>query len=511
MAVVSLAQCARRGPQPGLSAHCDGSDGPRLVRESDLRFHAALSDRRPCGMRLQVHQAYTGHVAGDNQVAEVGQSLEADSRGSGLFQGFEGYVTPDEQEYSLALRNGMVVPDTNILLNLYRYRADARDDLLAVLAKLADRLWVPHQVILEFWRNREEVLRDPRDTKRSIGDIKDLREKAERSLRTWANRISLPSDRLPHLLDSLNAAFQDVVDEIDKFTDASAAESSRNTNKDPVVCALEPILHRRVGAPLSAKAYDEAVAEGLRRVEQRLPPGYMDKKKGDETAAGDYLVWEQVLVEASERQCDVVFVTGDVKEDWWREVHGERRGPRIELVDELRERTGGTSRLYMLRPTQLLDYAGAALEVTVREESVEDADRVEKFLSEPAETLPWGGWNTPAITRLLAQLEIEAQVRATAIRTAAQQGGFVSREQVYQIGDYAEDRSLRGFTRPINRLAQILREQNYLPEGAVDLLWAVYNDDSPATGWAAGFRIHPEIMPLFSQLEAGQAGPDSAS
>src|SRR5690242_11422468 len=41
-------------------------------------------------------------------------------------------------------------------------------------------------------------------------------------------------------------------------------------------------------------------------------------------AAGDYLVWTQVLREARQRQCDVLLVTGDVKEDWWRRTpHGE--------------------------------------------------------------------------------------------------------------------------------------------------------------------------------------------
>ena len=31
---------------------------------------------------------------------------------------------------------------------------------------------------------------------------------------------------------------------------------------------------------------------------ERVPPGYMDQNKDDSAAAGDYLVWEQVLTEA---------------------------------------------------------------------------------------------------------------------------------------------------------------------------------------------------------------------
>ena len=65
----------------------------------------------------------------------------------------------------------MVVPDANVLLNLYRYTDQARDDLLSVLERLGNQLWVPHQVLVEFWRNRDAVLRDPRDTERGACQV----------------------------------------------------------------------------------------------------------------------------------------------------------------------------------------------------------------------------------------------------------------------------------------------------------------------------------------------------
>lgn len=77
----------------------------------------------------------------------------------GLFDGFEGYRTPSEDDYRRVLTEGLVVPDTNVLLNLYRYNAQTQTDLFAVLERLGDRLWIPHQVLVEFWRNRESALR----------------------------------------------------------------------------------------------------------------------------------------------------------------------------------------------------------------------------------------------------------------------------------------------------------------------------------------------------------------
>lgn len=48
---------------------------------------------------------------------------------------------------------GVIVLDTNILLNLYRYSEATRDDILSAMEKLKDRLWMPYQVGLEYFNN----------------------------------------------------------------------------------------------------------------------------------------------------------------------------------------------------------------------------------------------------------------------------------------------------------------------------------------------------------------------
>lgn len=256
---------------------------------------------------------------------------------SGLYLGFEGYKSPSLDDQAAVLSKGMVVPDANVLLNLYRYTNDARDNLLTVLERLSDRLWIPHQVLEEFWRNRESVLRDPRDTEKTSREMRDSRTQAVARFRAWANRVSLPGDSADPLVAALEQGFDAALRTIEAYSDSGAAESARDTNKDPVLRRLEPIFTGRVGAPMTSTQYERAVAEALRRIETREPPGYLDKKKEDDYAAGDFLVWEQVLCEAADRNCDVLFVTGDVKEDWWRRSSGESRGPRLELVREMHD------------------------------------------------------------------------------------------------------------------------------------------------------------------------------
>jgi hypothetical protein len=104
--------------------------------------------------------------------------------GGGLFDGFEAYQTPTEADYRRLLTDGIVVPDANVLLNLYRYNEQTRNDLFLVLRALGDRLWVPHQVVVEFWRNREAVLQDPRDISITIRELTSQRDKAINTFRS---------------------------------------------------------------------------------------------------------------------------------------------------------------------------------------------------------------------------------------------------------------------------------------------------------------------------------------
>src|SRR5712691_8726928 len=68
----------------------------------------------------------------------------------GLYDGFEAYRTATADDYHGLLTRGLVVPDTNVFLNLYRYNDLTRSDLFRVLGGLGDSLWVPRQVMVEF-------------------------------------------------------------------------------------------------------------------------------------------------------------------------------------------------------------------------------------------------------------------------------------------------------------------------------------------------------------------------
>lgn len=300
-------------------------------------------------------------------------------QGRGIFDGFSGYATPTDDEWREVFTAGTVAVDTNILLNLYRYNQKAQRSLLEALGKLGNQLWVPNQVMVEFWRNRESAIEDPDRQLRSSADAlrKDL-DKAITNLRQWVNRVSLDRAGAGKLESLLSTAFDEVITEMEVVVNGSGRGIERDTSKDEILSLIAELLDGKVGPPLDFEEHAQCTAEAKRRNEARIPPGYEDKKKegrGGDLEAGDYLVWFQLIQECKNRQRDILFVTGDVKEDWWRLRNGKPLGPRNELAEELQAQAG--VRLYMLKPDQFLVHARKFLEVTVSENSVQNVELVD--------------------------------------------------------------------------------------------------------------------------------------
>ena len=61
---------------------------------------------------------------------------------------------------------------------------------------------------------------------------------------------------------------------------------------------------------------------------------------------------------------------------------------------------------------------------------------------------------------------------------------------------------MRGFTRPINRVVQALQAQEVVPSGVPPVLSPDY-DRSYSDVQVAGYTLHPSLVPIVLELEAG--------
>lgn len=118
------------------------------------------------------------------------------------------------------------------------------------------------------------------------------------------------------------------------------------------------------------------------------------------------------------------------------------------------------------------------------------------------------GWTLDAYQEAMAGLLGKHFVQANVINEAIKAGtGYVSREDVYELGGYPPARSLKGFTRPVNRIVQNLVETGKLPEDAEDLLTPVYDPDIKGYQRALGFQVPLEVVKMM--LEQFKAKADA--
>jgi hypothetical protein len=69
----------------------------------------------------------------------VAEDTTAGADNRDLFDDFGAFRTPTTDDFTSVLTHGLVAPDANVLLNLYRYTEQARGDLLRALGAVEDR------------------------------------------------------------------------------------------------------------------------------------------------------------------------------------------------------------------------------------------------------------------------------------------------------------------------------------------------------------------------------------
>ena len=82
------------------------------------------------------------------------------------------------------------------------------------------------------------------------------------------------------------------------------------------------LFNNSYGNDFSEEDYKDIKEEGIRRKDNCIPPGYAGKDKNKEEN-GDYYIFYSMIQESKATKKDVIFITDDVKEDWFNYCDGE--------------------------------------------------------------------------------------------------------------------------------------------------------------------------------------------
>lgn len=232
-----------------------------------------------------------------------------------------GHVFPDETQIANIWATADFCLDTNVLLDVYRYTEQSRIAFLSLLKSIGGRLFVPHRVAVEFARNRVGVIRGHFAPQRSLRS--QLKEAAQKIAKAHPGHPHLPeiSQLIEQMIELVNYRFGE-----------AERKHQELVGDDFVLRELLAVIGDDVGDPISES---ELQKEYKRRKDGITPPFCkMDDDKDEERRTGDVAIWLELMRQYEGKCKPLIFVTDDVKENWWQPTCGGRRDPQPVLVQE---------------------------------------------------------------------------------------------------------------------------------------------------------------------------------
>lgn len=300
---------------------------------------------------------------------------------------FPEYNKPNQTEFKKLWEEALFVLDANVLLSLYRFPQKTRKELLTTFEKIKDRLWIPNQVALEYYRNRNEVIYSQ---EKAYGDMLLILEKNEEDVRKSIENKHLkhPFIDCKRILKKITSNYKAIKAEMDKLKSKHPDWSK----KDAIEEQINSLFKNKVGIPYDIKKVNEIYVIGQDRYRKEVPPGYMDENKNETRKYGDLIIWFQIIDKAKEINKPIIFVTDERKEDWWWRVGGKTGktiGAKHELIKEMKESAGVAFHMY--QTDRFMEYAAQYLGIKPDKEMIEQIKQSRKAAMKEEEGLAGSG------------------------------------------------------------------------------------------------------------------------
>lgn len=272
---------------------------------------------------------------------------------------FPGHYTPSDEEFGKIWKDGLIIFDTNVLLDLYRYSENTVKALIEVMESLEDRIWIPFQVSKEYHKNLNSVISDQvRKYESSIKTLTDFKKQIDEKRSH------------PFLSEELTGEIEVFCAKFDKELEDKKVIVKQLIINNPIKEKLADLLDDKIGVSFSNDDLEKIYIEGEKRYKEQIPPGFGDIKKPVPDRYGDLIFWKEILKKNEEIDKPILLITGDKKDDWYLKELGLTIGPRPELIEELKNRKANSFYIY---PTdKFLKYSKEYLQTEVDEATIKE-------------------------------------------------------------------------------------------------------------------------------------------
>ncbi|NRT88917.1 PIN-like domain-containing protein [Clostridium beijerinckii] len=257
--------------------------------------------------------------------------------------------------------------DTNIYLDLLRFSKKASEKLIYKYKDLQQNIWVPNQVNVEFQKNIS-IVESQRITnaKKAIMEAKKSINTCNESIMKQLNFfIRYKFDNIQEIVSKVTTDLHTLKETIEDYNEVNViSQSSGFLDKQDINDFFNSVYNLSENQEFPIIKLYNIYKNGDIRYKYKIPPGYMDDPRNNSDAKkegvsifGDLVLWNEILDYGKENSRPIIFITSDVKEDWFLLKNGKPIAPRAELLREFSEITNGNE-ICILTSEKFIEYIG---------------------------------------------------------------------------------------------------------------------------------------------------------
>lgn len=236
--------------------------------------------------------------------------------------------------------NYVIICDTNVFLGPYRFSPDYANFTVDCLRMVQNHIMVPYTVFAEFrkhnrtlYARRKDKIENSAEQIIKLIDVQKI--KMGNSVETLVKRQFPETDSLKSKINEKYIELKSILDEyFENWSVLNFVSDNHNWDKDIIELFMNDLeLEHKVMKDFPREEIYKICEEGKKRYKDKIPPGYKDSNNKDGLSKySDLILWKEIINYAYQTQKNIIFVTDDVKPDWWNIENGE-----IEFLPKLIE------------------------------------------------------------------------------------------------------------------------------------------------------------------------------
>ncbi len=221
----------------------------------------------------------------------------------------------------------LIICDTNVYLRIYDYSPEFADFSIKCLSAVKNSLYITYTTSLEYGKNYRGKYSDAKTKIENYNrKLDEITEKYKDDISKEFERIRqyhFPDmDGLENIVVQKIKELKDLFEEYHNTHELLIAVNEQYLNVDPIKAFIDSMTDK-VLIPYSIDKIYEICDEGKKRFKNNTPPGFKDKHKDGIRQYSDLILWKELMEFSVRTNKNIIFVTDDVKNDWWSQVKQE--------------------------------------------------------------------------------------------------------------------------------------------------------------------------------------------